>query len=589
MKQILKYCLLLVFSGLLYSAQAQSTIPATLLCAQTQINGDVILTWAASTEPCGPFVEYQVYASTNIAGPYVLLTSIAAIGTTAFTHVGADGTAVTWYYYIVAVYNCAGFTMTSSDTLDNLDPLAPEIDLVTVTGGLSQINWIPSPSPETNSYIIYRDNGGFSPIATVYGRFTTTFTDPTGLPTTQIETYTIAARDSCDNIGPFNNNSHHTIFLNGSQINCSNEILLSWNLYDTWAAGVFEYQIWADRNFTGAAFVDNVSNTTTNYSLVGLNDGDNVCITVRALRADGTVTSISNEICVVVNVVVPANYTVMRNVTVNSATQIGVEWYPDVAADLEEVSVQRSTDNVTFVNLFTSPIGAPTPAIDNYLDNSIATNAISFYYRAITIDSCNNQDTSGYARTIVLSGNDNANFTNTLFWNQFEITDGNAIEYRIYRDDGAGLNLITTVGAATLTLIDDVAAFINVLDNFCYQIECIYQLSSPDNGVNEQLSSFSNVLCLEQGPRIYVPNAIVPDGLNNIFKPVIIFGSEEGYSMKIFNRYGEIIFETEDINEGWTGTFNNEIVALGSYGYVITFTATNGKLITKKGNVTVVR
>ena len=59
--------------------------------------------------------------------------------------------------------------------------------------------------------------------------------------------------------------------------------------------------------------------------------------------------------------------------------------------------------------------------------------------------------------------------------------------------------------------------------------------------------------------------------------------------MKVINRYGEVIFETDDINEGWLGTYNNKTVELGSYGYVITFTATNGQVITKKGNVTVVR
>ena len=62
-----------------------------------------------------------------------------------------------------------------------------------------------------------------------------------------------------------------------------------------------------------------------------------------------------------------------------------------------------------------------------------------------------------------------------------------------------------------------------------------------------------------------------------------------GYSMIIFNRYGANIFESNDINIGWDGSYNGETVELGSYGYVITFTATNGQVITKKGNVTVVR
>lgn len=108
-------------------------------------------------------------------------------------------------------------------------------------------------------------------------------------------------------------------------------------------------------------------------------------------------------------------------------------------------------------------------------------------------------------RTVLLQGNDNANFTNTINWNSFEITNGVVNEYRIYRDDGAGLNFITSVSAFTLTYIDDVSLFINLIDQFCYQIEAVYQLNAPENGVNETLSSFSNTICLEQGPRIYVP------------------------------------------------------------------------------------
>ncbi|MFZ1636092.1 MAG: gliding motility-associated C-terminal domain-containing protein [Chitinophagales bacterium] len=591
MKFSIKYGLLLVFSFFLLQVKVkgQSTIPANLLCVQTEINGDVTVIWSASAEACGPFVEYQVYASTNFAGPYVLLSSLPGFGSNTYTHIGANGAVTTWYYYVVAVYNCPGFTMTTSDTLDNLDPIAPELDYVTVTAGQSVINWIPSVSPETNSYVIYREGIGFTPIATVYGRFTTTYTDISGSPTTQSENYTIAARDSCGNIGPFNNAAQHTVFLNVSQVNCSSVLQLSWNLYDNWTAGVFEYEIWVDRNFTGSVPVDDVSNITNTYDLIGINDGDNVCITVQAKRADGTAVSVSNEVCMTVSIVNPAAYTVIRNVTVNSATQIGVEWYPDNAADLEKVSVQRSDNNITYVNLTTTPIGAPIPVIDSYNDNSIATNAISFYYRIITIDSCDIPDTSGYARSIVLKGIDNANFTNTINWNQFEITDGTVLEYRIYRDDGAGLNLINTVSALTLTYTDDVSAFVNVVDQFCYRIECLFRLNSPENGVDEQLLSYSNILCLEQGPRIYVPNAIVPDGVNTIFKPVLIYGTEEGYNMKIFNRYGEVIFETDDVNEGWDGTYNNKTVEMGAYAYLITFIASNGQVITKKGNVTVVR
>lgn len=569
---------------------AQATLPAELLCAQTLINGDVQLSWGTSAEGCGPFVEYAIWASNaGIAGPYSIIGTVPVFGTTTFTHVGANGTVVTWFYYVVAVYSCPGFTMTPSDTLDNLDPIVPQLDYITVVDGLSEIHWLPSPSSETNSYIIYRDIGGFTPVATVYGRFTTVYTDITGDPTAGVETYTIAARDSCDNLGPFNNAPHHTIFLEVQQANCTDTLQLLWNAYDTWAPGVLAYQIWANRNGTGSTFIDDVPPDTTAYTMTGIQDGDSICITVYALRADGTAIAMSNEVCIQINIVAPAAFTVISNATVNSPTQIALEWYPDNTADLEKVSVQRSLDNVEFINLGTTPVDIPVPVLDTYLDNGIATNSVPFYYKIITIDSCGWQMPSGYVKTIALRGTANANFTNTLIWNAFEITHGVVQEYRLYRDDGTGFLLIATLPPATLNYLDDVSPFINVVDRFCYRIECQYLLSAPENGVSEILLSSSNTLCMEQGPRIYVPNAIVPGGVNSIFKPVIIYGTEEGYSMQIFNRYGEVIFETQDINAGWDGTYDGNVVPVGTYGYVIVFTANNGAIITKKGNVTVIR
>ncbi len=589
MSLLKKYCLLLFAFISIQKINAQSTIPATLLCCQTEINGDVTLTWSASPEACGAFVEYDVYYSSNYSGPYTqFLPPILGIGTTTFTHIGAGGATNTWYYYVVAVYSCPGYTMTTSDTLDNLDPVEPVIDYVTVTANQSQLFWFPSPSPETNAYIIYRDNLGFVPIDTVWGRFTNTYTDLTGSPGTKVETYTIASKDSCDNVGPFSTQSHHTIYLTAQQLNCSDTIELSWNLYDTWTAGLNKYEVWVDLNGAGSVPVATLSNTTTNYSLSGINDGDQVCITIHGFRNDGTAVSVSNEYCQTMNIVQPSAYNVMRNATVNSSTQIVIEWYPDMSADIEKFSVQRSEDNIAYSNLITATI-SPITLVETYTDNSVSANSKSYYYKTISIDSCDKEVATGYVRTVLLKGNDNANFTNTINWNNFEITNGNVTEYKIYRDEGAGFNYLTSVSGANISYIDDVSSFVNLIDEFCYQVEAIYNLNSPDNGVNEQLSSFSNSVCVEQGPRIYVPNAIVPDGLNSIFKPVIVYGSEEGYSMKIFDRYGQNIFETSDVNEGWTGVFKNEIVPMGTYAYLISFTATNGQLITKKGNVTVVR
>ena len=56
----------------------------------------------------------------------------------------------------------------------------------------------------------------------------------------------------------------------------------------------------------------------------------------------------------------------------------------------------------------------------------------------------------------------------------------------------------------------------------------------------------------------WVPNAFTPenkDNLNDIFKPKV-FGVED-YLFMVFNRWGELIYQTDDINAGWDGTYKN--------------------------------
>ena len=76
---------------------------------------------------------------------------------------------------------------------------------------------------------------------------------------------------------------------------------------------------------------------------------------------------------------------------------------------------------------------------------------------------------------------------------------------------------------------------------------------------------------------IPVPNAFTPndDGLNDEFKPLFSIVNE--YKMLIFNKYGEKIFESDDINRGWNGIYKGKIVQ-ESYVYKISFTKDDNKV-----------
>ena len=75
----------------------------------------------------------------------------------------------------------------------------------------------------------------------------------------------------------------------------------------------------------------------------------------------------------------------------------------------------------------------------------------------------------------------------------------------------------------------------------------------------------------------YVPNTFTPDDddFNEIFKPVFTSGYDPNdFNLLIFNRWGEIVFESNDASEGWDGTYgaeSNQIVKDGTYVWKIEF------------------
>jgi len=86
-----------------------------------------------------------------------------------------------------------------------------------------------------------------------------------------------------------------------------------------------------------------------------------------------------------------------------------------------------------------------------------------------------------------------------------------------------------------------------------------------------------------------IPNAFTPgSGPNNEFK-IILKGIASLNYFRIFNRWGNMVFETTDINKGWDGSFNGVPQPFGVYVYEVEATTSTGKIFEKHGNTTLIR
>ena len=89
---------------------------------------------------------------------------------------------------------------------------------------------------------------------------------------------------------------------------------------------------------------------------------------------------------------------------------------------------------------------------------------------------------------------------------------------------------------------------------------------------------------------VYIPNSFTPnnDGIND-YVMVRSYGVEAVNFFRVFDRWGNKLFETTDIDEGWDGYFGNELMPSGVYLVLVEGVCINGENFTKTGNVTLFR
>ncbi len=114
-----------------------------------------------------------------------------------------------------------------------------------------------------------------------------------------------------------------------------------------------------------------------------------------------------------------------------------------------------------------------------------------------------------------------------------------------------------------------------------------------DNNSGCQYADTVNVDNMKCECTLYIPNTFTPnnDGLNDAFKPVYYCDLQE-YDLKIYDRWGHLVFETNDIENGWNGKNKTGLIEQGVYTYLINYRpiikGTPGSSVLKHGSVAVI-
>lgn len=125
-------------------------------------------------------------------------------------------------------------------------------------------------------------------------------------------------------------------------------------------------------------------------------------------------------------------------------------------------------------------------------------------------------------------------------------------------------------------------------------------ISNPKNDIEYTVKVSNDIGCVDTDkilvkyykvlPDIYLPNAFSPngDGINDIIRPIAL-GIKSIEIFSIFNRWGELIFNTSQIGKGWDGKFKGKKQENGTYVWYAIGTDYTNRKIEKKGTLILIR
>lgn len=485
--------------------------------------------------------------------------------------------------------NIAGDTFEDMFTPDI--PTITSVSIDTLTGNVV-ITWNQNGQSDTYGYVIYQKDefGNVIPIDTVWGITNTTYIHDVNVDGPL--TYTVAAFDSCltDAIPQGYQTSakadiNTSVYLTHTIDVCNNTAVLSWTGYHGWTTNLSGYTVFMKVNGGPWMTVGSAADPEFEIGLVPLST---YCFAIRANNGATGAQAFSNLDCFTVNGPQPPDIHYLRVATVEN-NQVVLRHEITTGTNVMAIRFEKyNPRNSEFEAIATLPAVSGTLT---HIDGNVDVNQYSYRYRAVVIDSCGREGAiSNEAHTILLHvATDQTTLVNYVNWSEYAEFDGGVLMYHLYR--GIDGNFDATPLASFTTdhrfYEDDVSDFGQLSGQFCYVV--MAEEGPNQYGFTEE--SFSNIACTAITPLVYIPNAFTPGGLNPIFLPVVSFADVNSYEMTIFDRWGQPIFVTTDLSQGWDGNHQatGKLVEFGLYSYKLTILDGNQQELIYRGHVTVIR
>ncbi len=282
--------------------------------------------------------------------------------------------------------------------------------------------------------------------------------------------------------------------------------------------------------------------------------------------------SVSDEVCVTaISTDIPD--AILDITGTISDNKIELDWELPAGFNPKLYFIAKSIDGAPFSKIADA-------ATASFIDEGVDVNNSKYCYTITYIDACNNTAPDGVIVCPVLLTLSSTVEEAQLNWTNYQGWASGNDAYILEVFDGEG-NLVEEISMAADTLfLDDLLA--RDMQVVSYRIKTVSNDATPK-------ISYSNTVTLTNPIIVFAPNAFSPDGngLNDVFE---VRGRYiNSFDLQIFNRWGELLFQSSDKNIGWDGTSKGAPMPNGTYVYRANITDFMDNKIVKSGSLVLIR
>jgi len=432
------------------------------------------------------------------------------------------------------------------------------------------------------AYLIYRQrtNGSWQEVGRVEDLSTLTFLDAPSNTRKAPLCYRVQTENLCG--------TRHDLEL--SEAHCTVELLaqsgteevrLSWHPYVGWP-GVDMYRILRvqDYDMATAELLATVSGTDTSYLDTAMFCYDTYTYRIEAVGGPGRI-SLSDTAFAAPRHLAPDQPNDILQVTIEDNDYVAIQWETAEVADPVALILERKALNAGggFQEVFRQSF---QNANKKYQDEDTRINQTAYTYRIFTEDTCGDRTPLGQAGNSLLLRVQQEGGSVLLEWNAYEGWGAGVARYEVEVFDEASGSYRKIGGtAANKTSFETT----ELLDQ---PLSCFRVWAYERDG--RKMNSLSNEACLAPDPILHMPNAFTPNGdaNNDRFELPGLFLSTTHF--QVFNRWGKLIYESHNLEDGWDGTDQQgEPAPEGVYVYRVEGVGYSGKPLSKRGSIMLLR